>query len=346
MNKVEVFAPTIRHGGGKILLEQLLSALINKNMLEKAYLSDVFKPETVKYDDNLFFFYKSNIRSNIRSYLDLRNYNKNNRRVLFFGNWPPLFPINGVTKLYLHNKLLVAERTNYKLKFSTKIRLKILSKIIQLSKKNIDTILVQTKEMVLMTKKKMLGTKIELRPFFTPKIIKKRQDLEYDFIYSSYGYPYKNHDILLKAWVILANENIYPTLILTLDHKNDENLIRKINLLKERHEIKVFIEIDLTNDEVYSLYSKSRSLIWPSVLESFGLPLIEAVVNGLDIISADLPYIYDILEPSLSFNPYDENDLAEKIKYYNDNFDENIKNSKLNVLVDTAENFVENINWD
>ncbi len=37
---------------------------------------------------------------------------------------------------------------------------------------------------------------------------------------------------------------------------------------------------------------------------------------GLDVIASDLEYVYQVIQPSLVFNPYDEEDIAEKIKQY------------------------------
>jgi glycosyltransferase involved in cell wall biosynthesis len=51
--------------------------------------------------------------------------------------------------------------------------------------------------------------------------------------------------------------------------------------------------------------------------ESFGLPLIEAVDMGLDVISSDLNYVYQVIHPSLTFNPNDIKSIANTIQKYN-----------------------------
>lgn len=62
-------------------------------------------------------------------------------------------------------------------------------------------------------------------------------------------------------------------------------------------------------DNLAEIYASSEYLIFPSLAESFGLGLVEAIENGCKIIGADLPYTYAVCEPSLVFNPEDENSM-------------------------------------
>ena len=66
------------------------------------------------------------------------------------------------------------------------------------------------------------------------------------------------------------------------------------------------------------LYASSKCLIFPSLEESFGLPLIEAIDMGLDVLSSDLEYVYEVINPSLSFNPNDVQSIADTIQKFNE----------------------------
>ena len=46
-------------------------------------------------------------------------------------------------------------------------------------------------------------------------------------------------------------------------------------------------------------YLSSEFLMFPSLTESFGLGLIEAIECGCKVIGADLPYTYEVCEPHL-----------------------------------------------
>ena len=61
------------------------------------------------------------------------------------------------------------------------------------------------------------------------------------------------------------------------------------------------------------LYFNCPYLIFPSIIESFGLPLIEAADSGMKVIASDLPYVYDVVKPSLTFDPYDKIAIADAV---------------------------------
>jgi glycosyltransferase involved in cell wall biosynthesis len=57
-------------------------------------------------------------------------------------------------------------------------------------------------------------------------------------------------------------------------------------------------------------------LIYPSLFESFGLPLLEARQAGLPIIAAELDYVRDIVEPVVSFDPESALSIARAVMRY------------------------------
>jgi glycosyltransferase involved in cell wall biosynthesis len=48
-------------------------------------------------------------------------------------------------------------------------------------------------------------------------------------------------------------------------------------------------------------------------MESFGLPLIEAAESGMKILASDLPFVYDVVKPSLTFNEQDPAAIAAAV---------------------------------
>jgi glycosyltransferase involved in cell wall biosynthesis len=70
----------------------------------------------------------------------------------------------------------------------------------------------------------------------------------------------------------------------------------------------------LTYSEIHSLYKRSNATIYPSKLESLGLPLIEARDAGLPIIASELDYVRDILNPEQSFDPESPISIARAVK--------------------------------
>src|SRR5690606_25097053 len=64
-------------------------------------------------------------------------------------------------------------------------------------------------------------------------------------------------------------------------------------------------------EDLYQHYQASEYLIFPSLAESYGLGIIEAIENGCKVIGADLPYMHEICQPSLVFNPEDMESIYE-----------------------------------
>jgi len=66
--------------------------------------------------------------------------------------------------------------------------------------------------------------------------------------------------------------------------------------------------------EVARFYAESDIFVFPSLAESFGHPLVEAMAMGLPIIASDLSICREICgEAAVYFNPLDQAELAEKI---------------------------------
>ena len=68
----------------------------------------------------------------------------------------------------------------------------------------------------------------------------------------------------------------------------------------------------LDKSEVTNLYLSSEYLIYPSLLESFGLPLIEAIICDCKVLASNRAYVKEICEPSLIFDPLDLNNISGK----------------------------------
>ena len=55
------------------------------------------------------------------------------------------------------------------------------------------------------------------------------------------------------------------------------------------------------------------AIIYPSLGESFGLPLLEARLLNKPVIAADLSYVYDVIPPMEVFNPHSARSIAESV---------------------------------
>ena len=52
----------------------------------------------------------------------------------------------------------------------------------------------------------------------------------------------------------------------------------------------------MPHDKLLQFYKSSQCLLFPSYLETLGLPLLEAAAFGLPVLTVDLPYAHEVLE--------------------------------------------------
>ena len=70
------------------------------------------------------------------------------------------------------------------------------------------------------------------------------------------------------------------------------------------------------SNEISLIYSKCKALVFPSFVETLGLPLIEAKRYELDVLASELDYVRDIVEPNETFDPQSSLSIYRAIKRY------------------------------
>lgn len=115
--------------------------------------------------------------------------------------------------------------------------------------------------------------------------------------YPSAGYPYKNHKIINKMYKAKAKTEKLDTLLITLNNSEMKSGIHDISWVGNLGR--------LNNKSCMDMYQKADALFFPSLLESYGLPLLEAMVLGLPILCSDLPYARWMCEDqAIYFDPF------------------------------------------
>lgn len=147
-------------------------------------------------------------------------------------------------------------------------------------------------------------------------VVAKKSGL--NFFYPSLPRVFKNFEILLEAWAELETDPSWcGQLIVTVD--GSENPYSRSLLRRFGHLSRVTFIGRLTHHEVQEIYKTTDCLIFPSKLETWGIPLTEAKQHGLAIICADLPYARETIGnyEFVSFFPSnDSSELARKIRAF------------------------------
>ena len=139
-------------------------------------------------------------------------------------------------------------------------------------------------------------------------------------------------ELKIKPPYLIYVGNLYP-------HKNVERLVKAINKLRTKFNLQLVIVgsrdiffdrfkkkiskyddfVNLIgfqgNEELLHLYHQAEALVFPSLLEGFGLPGLEAMVAGTPVIAAGnscLPEIYG--QAAIYFDPLKTEDMAQKIE--------------------------------
>lgn len=177
---------------------------------------------------------------------------------------------------------------------------------------------------------KIAQNKIKILPYCPPPYIFKYQKIDPDLVLKKYQLPekflfypanfwyHKNHLKLIGA-VARIREKYQAKVFLVLTGslaseyqkqvKAIENLIQKLNLKDQ-----VFILGYVSEKELVALYKKSQALIFPSLIGPTNIPPLEAIVLEKPIICSNLFEMpKQIGEAGLFFNPFDVEDIAEKI---------------------------------
>ena len=323
MGKLYIHATNVHQGGGKTLLWSIVKAL-PEGLSVLVLDSRMLLPKEIPANTQILKVSPLILQRALAERW-LAHHVEPQDVVLCFGNLPPLFKLTGYTVVFVQNRYLIDDIS---LKgFTLKVRLRIAIERFWLRKKmkNVDEFVVQTPSMKKLLENKV-GGKIPIRvlPFMEelggylrkvqqPAIQEKK---DFDFVYVASGEPHKNHRRLLEAWCLLAEEGIFPSLLLTLDEVRFATLCRGIDVMRQRHGLNVTNAGELPHQDVLSLYHKSGAVIYPSTFESFGLPLIEARQACLPVLASELDYVRDVLDPEQTFNPESSVSIARAVKRY------------------------------
>lgn len=134
------------------------------------------------------------------------------------------------------------------------------------------------------------------------------------FFYPASAEPFKNHKVIVDACLLLKAQGIDDYEVrLTL--KGDE--AEHVSLLYEcarENQLPIRFCGWLNSEQINEAYRECDWLIFPSIVETLGLPLQEAQAYGLGIMAADLEYAHETIggyDSALYFDPENPNVLYE-----------------------------------
>jgi glycosyltransferase involved in cell wall biosynthesis len=136
------------------------------------------------------------------------------------------------------------------------------------------------------------------------------QDGIYRFFYPALPRVFKNFEVLFDAAVLLGEQQSLPfEMIVTFDGTENAYSAQ----LVEKYKKYPFIKFSgrQSRNEVMDLYAKVDALVFPSKLETWGLPITEMKTFDKPILLADLEYAYETVGTYDKVKFFDHNDPAQ-----------------------------------
>jgi glycosyltransferase involved in cell wall biosynthesis len=126
------------------------------------------------------------------------------------------------------------------------------------------------------------------------------QEREPFLLYPARSWPHKNHDRLFQAFAQLRRERPELRLVLTGGgHSADAP-------------DGVDVRGNVSLDELVSLYRRASALVFPSLYEGFGQPVLEAMACGCPVACSDIPALVEVAgDAACTFRPTDPAAIAD-----------------------------------
>ncbi len=246
--------------------------------------------------------------------------------ILCFHSLPPIFARRGNVICFVHSPNLTGLVSPSALSSWVRVRSAIEKFIFLAFSSRVDRFVVQTPSMAAALRKlRGVGKKpIAVLPFVDPCTLpeprppetEKTSNPDYDFVYVSDGAAHKNHRALFAAWKILAENDSFPTLALTLHPQRDYALRQELARLINETQVRIVDLGQMDHEQALELYKRVGALIFASFAETFGIPLIEAAKAGVPIVAAEKDFVRDVCIPSETFDPDSPRSIARAVRRY------------------------------
>ena len=122
----------------------------------------------------------------------------------------------------------------------------------------------------------------------------------YDYVLSiGSEEPRKNMENLLQAFRILLED--YPALkLVKVGKPNTQNRLTTLGYVEELNLVDKIIFLDyVAETELPALYSGARLLLFPSLLEGLGMPILEAMASGCPVVTSNRSPMAELVDSEL-----------------------------------------------
>ena len=162
--------------------------------------------------------------------------------------------------------------------------------------------------------------KINLIPIAAKEVpvnidIKKKYGLRNYIHFVSRFERRKNHISLLKAYIKLELHKNYDIVFIGNHKSGDELKCYKelLQIIPKNISQHIHFLQDIDNAELNAFYRQSSCFVYPSFAEGFGIPPLEAGVNGCKVLCSNQTALADFIFFKHQFNPNNSGELEQKL---------------------------------
>lgn len=317
MGKFLLHAPNVHFGGGLSLLQAILD--VDPTPFALAQLDARAQSELRIPTGMTATFVNRSLPRRLSAEWQLRRECAKGDVVLCFNSVPPLFGVHGKAIVFVQNRLLV--EPSLPKGYPAFVRLRIALERLWLRGRSDKAAryVVQSQSMAILLRA-FIGPDQPIsvmpfaeRPLHAPVDV-PHEGRRFDFVYAASGDPHKNHGALLGAWRLLKQSGLRPSLCLTIDPTRYTDLASAIDDAVSEYELDITNLGWLSASALAGIYSRSDALIYPSLMESFGLPLLEAARAQLAILAPERDYVRDVTNPAQTFDPNSSLSIARAVR--------------------------------
>jgi glycosyltransferase involved in cell wall biosynthesis len=315
-----IYAHGIHDGGGKTLLLEVLKAVIG-NPKYRVILDLRMKESLKEADLTNAVFFPANFFGRLASETHLIKNRKQIKHVLSFNSLPFLLYSASNTTIFFQNVNLLRSPIASTREFTKSL-------FFRTFVSNDLKFLVQTSGVAHLLAG-VTGKVPEVVTLLDPEVAKAcqasqiRQNktrgmvIKKTFFYISGDSGHKNHVNLIYAWKLIKDyiPNFNSMLYFTLAD-GERSTWNRLSKLADLEHLNVFNLGQIDHCQVQKIYTKFDALIYPSIQESCGLPLIEAAHTGCDIIGSEKDYLRDVCTPRETFDPNSPLSIARAVARY------------------------------
>jgi len=170
--------------------------------------------------------------------------------------------------------------------------------------------------------KKVHVVYLDIPPWFKQKTYNNGKILKKFFLekqkylfYPANTWPHKNHLRLLEAFSHIKNKFKNVKLVFTGYSYNFNNINKSIIKFNLQDRIKYLGYIE--DKEIPAIYKNAIGLVFPSLFEGFGIPLLEAMKTNCPILCSNTTSIPEVAgNAALYFDPLSITDIVDKLNQF------------------------------